>query len=252
MNPRRTKNRQKKKTVRNAAVVVIAASLIGTIIAYNYYVDQNMQKGLKFGTELERIQNDIKNIQDEFYSEKAMWEEGDISHEELFAFYEKHTVRFEDAIGMYDLLEAPEIFEGSVQLLKLSSETQLESDEEFIEWMRTGDEEAIVRSDVLFQDALEYEMHGLIEFYSAKTGVKTFDESGVQFEAPQRGIMERINMVWNHMIAECNEKFGVVDDAATSVNMEEDEMATSVSDTTDPELANCMTKAEEWRDMHMP
>jgi hypothetical protein len=37
--------------------------------------------------------------------------------------------------------------------------------------MRTGDESFKVRSDSQYQQALEYEMIGLVEYYSAKTGI---------------------------------------------------------------------------------
>ena len=39
-------------------------------------------------------------------------------------------------------------------------------------YYETGDESFKIRSDSQFQQALEYEMSGLVEYYSAKTGVK--------------------------------------------------------------------------------
>jgi hypothetical protein len=38
--------------------------------------------------------------------------------------------------------------------------------------MKTGDESYKIRSDAQYQQALEYEMNGLVEYYSAKTGVQ--------------------------------------------------------------------------------
>lgn len=81
---------------------------------------------------------------------------------------------FQEIISKYDELSPPELFESSVELLKISSETQLKSDSQFIEWIKTGDESAKIRSDTQFQESLEYEMQGLVEFYSAKTGIKKF------------------------------------------------------------------------------
>ena len=51
-----------------------------------------------------------------------------------------------------------------MELLKLSSVTQLESDSQFIEWIKTGDESAKIRSDTQIQEAYEYENLGLVEF----------------------------------------------------------------------------------------
>ena len=80
----------KKKKIQNIAIVAIASIIIGSIIAYNYSVDQTKQKGLQFGVELEQIQEEVKELQIKFYSEKTRWEEGDISKEELSEYYKKH------------------------------------------------------------------------------------------------------------------------------------------------------------------
>lgn len=148
------------------------AVIITGIVSYNYSAEQTRQKGFTFGNELEKIQTDVKDLQNQFYSEKAQWEEGSITKDELFQYYEKHVVEFEEIISKYDNLVPPEAFESAVDLLKLSSQTQLDSDKQYIEWMRTGDESFKVRSDSQYQQALEYEMAGLVEYYSAKVGVQ--------------------------------------------------------------------------------
>jgi len=148
------------------------AVIITGIVSYNYSAEQTRQKGFTFGNELEKIQTDVKDLQSQFYSEKAKWEEGSITKDELFQYYEKHVMEFEEIISKYDNLVPPEAFESAVDLLKLSSQTQLDSDKQYIEWMRTGDESFKVRSDSQYQQALEYEMTGLVEYYSAKTGVQ--------------------------------------------------------------------------------
>lgn len=141
------------------------------IIIYNYSAEQTRQKGFVFGNDLEKIQTDVKELQTQFYSKKAQWEEGSITKEELFQFYEKHVEEFEEIISRYDNLVPPDAFKPAVDLLKLSSETQLDSDKQYIEWMKTGDESYKVRSDSQYQQSLEYEMTGLVEYYSAKTGI---------------------------------------------------------------------------------
>ncbi len=151
------------------AVVVI---IIAGIVFYNYSADQTKQKGFAFGNELEQIQTDVKDLQTQFYSKKAQWEEGAITRDELFQHYERHVVEFEEIISKYDKLVPPESFQSAVDLLKLSSQTQLDSDKQYIEWMKTGDKSFKVRSDSQYQQALEYEMTGLVEYYSAKTGIK--------------------------------------------------------------------------------
>ena len=156
-------------------MAAIAAAIIIGIIVYNYSADQTRQKGFVFGVELEKIQDDVKELQTQFYSKKTQWEEGSITKDELFQFYEKHVEEFEKIITRYDKLDSPESFQSAVDLLKLSSESQLEGDKQFIEWVRTGEESFKVRSDSQIQQALEYEMTGLVEYYSAKTGIDPED-----------------------------------------------------------------------------
>jgi len=162
----------KKNKKQNIIILAVVVVIIAGIVSYNYSAEQTKQKGFAFGNELEEIQTDVKDLQTQFYSKKAQWEEGTITKEELFQHYKKHVEEFEEIISKYDKLVAPESFQSAVDLLKLSSQTQLDSDKQYIEWMRTGDESFKVRSDTQYQQALEYEMTGLVEFYSAKTGVK--------------------------------------------------------------------------------
>ncbi len=162
----------KKNKKQNIIILAVVAAIIAGIVSYNYSAEQTKQKGFAFGNELEEIQTNVKDLQTQFYSKKAQWEEGEITRDELFQHYERHVEEFEEIISKYDNLVPPESFQSAVDLLKLSSQTQLDSDKQYIEWMRTGDESFKVRSDTQYQQALEYEMTGLVEFYSAKTGVK--------------------------------------------------------------------------------
>lgn len=228
----------RKKKIQNIIIVIIAISIIGSIATYNYSFDQTKQKGLQFGVELEQIQEEVKELQMKFYSEKTRWEEGDITKNELSKFYESHVKEFENTISKYDNLTPPELFESSVELLKISSKTQLESDTEFIKWIKTGDESAKIRSDTQFQESLEYEMLGLVEFYSAKTGIKNYDEPE-KFDTPQSGLTQRVIQITENMKDQCNTKF----------KNESDEFDT---DEIEIKWFNCINDAQKWKIDHLP
>ena len=228
----------KKKKIQNIIIASIAIIIIGSIAAYNYSVEQTKQKGLQFGIGLEQIQEEVQELQIKFYSEKTRWNEGDISKEELLEYYEKHLKEFKEIITKYDELTPPELFKSSVELLKISSETQLESDSELIEWIKTGDESAKVRSDMQFQEALEYEMSGLVEFYSAKTGVKNYEE-GEKFQAPQSGLIQKIIQVTENMKSGCDKEF-------------RNESKEFDSDKIEIDWFNCINEAEKWKIEHLP
>ncbi len=228
----------KKKKIQNIIIVIIVILIIGSIVAYNYSVDQTKQKGLQFGIELDQIQEDVNQLQTKFYSEKTRWEEEDISKEELLEFYDEHLKEFREIISRYDELAPPELFKSSVELLKISSETQLESDLQFIEWIKTGDESAKVRSDTQFQEALEYEMSGLVEFYSAKIGVKNYEEPE-KFEAPQRGLTQKVIEILENMKSQCDKEF-------------RNELGEFDSDKIEVDWFNCINESEEWKIEHLP
>ena len=228
----------KKNKIQNIIIAVIAILILSVVIGYNYSADQTKQKGLQFGIELEKIQEEVKEVQSKFYSEKTKWEEGDISKEELFEFYDGHLDRFNKIISKYDEITPPELFRGSVELLKLSSMTQLESDTEFIEWIKTGDESAKIRSDTQFQESVDYEMLGLVEFYSAKTNVKNYDEPE-KFQPPKSGLVQKVIQVSNNMKDECDDTYKNQDGEFDSNEIE-------------IEWFNCINEAESWKSDHLP
>ena len=228
----------KKKKIQNIIILSIAITIIGVIIAYNYSIDTTKQKGLQFGNELSQIENNISEIQGKFYSEKTKWIEGDISKEELLKYYEIHVNSFREIISEYNELTPPGLFESSVILLKMSAETQLESDLQFIEWIKTGDETAKIRSDTLIQEAYEYQNLGLVEFQTAKVGIKHY-VGGEKFEEPQGVSPQKVVQVAGKMKEQCNKQFR---NGSGGFDSNEIEI----------EWFNCNNKAEEWEIEHMP
>ena len=228
----------KKKKIQNIVILSIAILIIGSIIGYNYSIDITKQKGLQFGKELSQIEKDISDIQGKFYSEKTKWVEGDISKEQLLKFYKIHVNNFKETISKYDELTPPELFQSSVVLLKISAETQLESDLQFIEWIKTEDESAKIRSDALIQEAYEYQNLGLVEFQTAKIGIKHY-VGGEKFEEPQGVSPQKVIQVSEKMKKQCDQQF-------------KNELGEFDSNKIEIEWFNCNNEAEEWKIEHMP
>ena len=162
----------KKAKKQNIIIASVAIIIIGAIVAYNYSYDQTRQKGLKFGNELQQIQEDVKQFQIQFDSKITQWKEGDLSLQGLLDYSETHVDEMQEAISKYDELTPPVQFAPSVELFKLSTQAQIDSDKEFIEWIKTKDESHSIRSDSLLQESFEYEMLALGEFNAAKAGLK--------------------------------------------------------------------------------
>ena len=153
-------------------------------------------------------------------------------------FYEEHIDNFQQTISKYDKLTPPELFQSSVILLKMSAETQLESDLQFIDWIKTGNEASKIRSDTLIQEAYEYQNLGLVEFQTAKVGIKHY-VGGEKFEEPQGVSPQQVLQVSEKMKKQCDDQF-------------RNELGEFDSSEIEIEWFNCNNKAEEWKKEHMP
>lgn len=162
----------KKSKKQNIVIVSVAIIIIGSIAGYNYSVEQIRQKGLKFGNDLQQIQEEVKQFQIEFNSKITQWREGDLTKQELSKFSMTHIERMQESIVKYDKLIPPKQFTSSVELFKLSTQAQLDSDIEFIKWIQTNDKSHSIRSDALLQESFQYEMTALGEFNAAKAGLR--------------------------------------------------------------------------------
>ena len=162
----------KKRQIQNTALVTIALAIIGSIVWYGYSVEQTRQAGFVFGNELLAIQEGIKDQQIKFISHVTQWEDGDLTGEEFEEFANTHFEEMADLIAKYDELLPPKAFETSVNVFRLSAESQLESDKEYLMWIMTGDDSHMIRSDALIQESFEYETAALGEFNRAKLGIE--------------------------------------------------------------------------------
>ena len=159
---------KKDKGFRKYAVIIAAVLIIGLTVFYSYSADQAKLRGYEFGNNLQMIQDDLKKLQTEFESKVTMWKENELNREEFLVYAQTHFQQIEDLILQYDKLSVPDSFVSSVKLFKLSTQTQLESDKQLVEWIKTGDDSARVRSDSLLQESFEYEMAALASYNLAK------------------------------------------------------------------------------------
>jgi len=147
----------------------IGVMIVAISIFFIYSADQVRLRGFNFGISLQIIQDELKQSQTEFYSKKTMLDEKTISKEEFLVFSETHLQKMHEILSEYDKLSPPESFAKSVELFKISTQKQIESDEFLIEWIRTNDISNKVRSDLLLQESFENEMAALASFTKAKS-----------------------------------------------------------------------------------
>ena len=160
--------RSKKTGSKKIGFLIIAAILIIATIYYFYSAEQAQMRGYNFGNELQAIQDDLKSEQGDFYSKVSMWKEDSISKEQMLMDGEVHIAKMKNIIAKYSDLQFMDVFSGSVKLFKLSTETQLESDQYLLRWIENDDESEKIRADELLQASFEYEMAALASFEKAK------------------------------------------------------------------------------------
>ena len=150
------------------AAVSVGVVIIALSIFFVYSSDQAKERGKAFGKAIEFVEEDLRKQTHVFDSKVSMFKQGNISQKEFLEFGEKHIREMEKIILRYNNLQIPQSFVSSVELFKLSAETQLESDHYMIEWVRTGEDTAHIRSDSLLQQSFDYEMAALAKFKLAQ------------------------------------------------------------------------------------
>ncbi len=165
----------KKKTPPNPKKrlqIAIAAgvAIVAIVIALNYNFDQANLTGQKFGDDLALLQSDLKNETLSFDSQLSSYQKGDISKAQMLNITDSHLEKMQKILVRYDSLRPPATFASSLQLFRLSTQTQLQSDQALREWVQTGDNSTRAKSDALLQQSFQYEMNALSSFNNAKSG----------------------------------------------------------------------------------
>ena len=150
------------------AAIAVGVIVIGMSIFFVYSSEQAKMRGQAFGRAIEFVQEDLRKTYHTFDSKVSMFKQGDISKDEFLKFGDSHIVAMASIILRYDNLQTPQPFVPAVELFKLSAETQLESDKNMIEWVGTGEEFYMIRSDQMLYQSFDYEQAALLEFNSVQ------------------------------------------------------------------------------------
>jgi len=177
----KNRTRKKKNTILYAAIM-IGVIIISSTIFFSYSDEQAKIRGEAFGNSLKFIQEDLRKITHLFDNKLSMFKEGSVDKKDFLKFGQKHQIEMDRIILQYDNLQIPKSFVSAVKMFKLSAETQLESDIQMVEWVRTGNEDAYIRSDSLLQQSFQYEIAALGEFKLAQGQILDYVEQSYQPE----------------------------------------------------------------------
>ena len=149
--------------------IVAGAIIIGGVIILNYNLDQAKISGQSFGSNLAQIQNDLKNETAIYDSKITSYQKGNITKQEILQISDTHISVLNETLSKYNNLKPPAAFAPSLELFKLSTQAQLDSDKLLKQWIQTGDNSTKVRSDQLLGQSFDYETRALDSFNKAKT-----------------------------------------------------------------------------------
>ena len=165
---RKKKEANPKRTMQVA--ITLGVITIAGVILVNYYLDQTKLSGQRFGDQLAQIQQDLKNETLSFDAHLTQYKVGQIPKDHMLKITDDHIKTIQSFLPKYDSLKAPEIFNPTVQLFRLSTETQIQSDNALREYIVTGNNATMEKSDQLLQQSFQYEMNALNSYEKAKTG----------------------------------------------------------------------------------
>jgi hypothetical protein len=164
---RKKKVENPKHTMKIAIAAGVAIVII--VIFINYYLDQTKLSGQRFGDQLAQIQSDLKNETQNFDAHLTQYKNGQVSKDQMLKITDDHIRAVQNILPRYDDLKTPDLFVPSLQLFRLSTETQIESDNTLRDWIVTGDNATRVKSDQLLQQSFQYEMNALQSYEDAKS-----------------------------------------------------------------------------------
>jgi hypothetical protein len=154
---------------RTPIAIVLGITIVGIAIFLNYTLDQSKISGQQFGDRLAQIQSDLKNETQNFDVHLTQYKNGQISKDMMLKITDEHIQAVQNMLPRYNELNPPELFAPSLQLFRLSTDLQIDSDKALRDWIVTGNNATSVKSDQLLQQSFQYEMNALQSYENAKS-----------------------------------------------------------------------------------
>ena len=163
------KKKEPNPKLRMQIAIGLGVTVISIVVLVDYYLDQTQISGQRFGDQLAQIQLDLKNETLSFDAQETQYSNGHLPKNQMLKITDDHIKVLQSFLPRYDKLKTPDLFVPSLQLFRLSTETEIERTNVLREWIVTGDNATKEKSDELFQQAYQYEMSALQSYESTKS-----------------------------------------------------------------------------------
>jgi hypothetical protein len=124
----------------------------------------------EFEDRLTQIQSGLANGTQNLDMYLVQYKDGKISKAQMLNVTDRHISVMQRILPQYDELNPPELFKHSLQLFRLSTQMEIESDKALREWVVTGDNATYAKSDQLLQQSFQYETNALQSYNDALNG----------------------------------------------------------------------------------
>lgn len=143
-------------------IIVICISSL-----YIHNDELNVEKCITLHHELELLQNELNIIQSRFDKKMKTFQNNLVSKEKITQYSNEYNKNLEILSNKYDDLEVPANLLNSINLFKLSVDTQQQSNNLIIKWIQDNNQSNLRRSYYLLQNSYEYES-GALSLYNSK------------------------------------------------------------------------------------
>lgn len=144
---------------RNQKQMIITASVIGAVAAFAVFLVYPQianASDIAFRQQWNAIAFETGDLTQEYQAHEGKWKAGGYSNEEMAGLVDDYRPRYQSLIDRAEAVETPEKYAESRELLVKAIEAEMVSNDHFKNYLLTGDEEELRKSEDLLSLSLKY------------------------------------------------------------------------------------------------
>ncbi|MEM3159893.1 MAG: hypothetical protein QXJ74_03830 [Nitrososphaera sp.] len=139
--------------------LILTAGVIGAVVAFAVllvYPQIANASDIAFRQSWNAIAFETGDLTQEYQAHEGKWKAGGYSNEEMAGIVDDYRPRYQSLIARADAIDTPDKYAESRELLVKSIETEMISNDHFKNYLLTGDESELRKSEDLLSLSLKY------------------------------------------------------------------------------------------------
>ena len=144
---------------RNQKQTILTAGVIGavaTFAVFLVYPQIANASDIAFRQSWNTIAFETNDLTQEYQAHEGKWKAGDYDNEEMADIVDSYRPRYQSLVDKAETVDAPDKYIESRDLLAKAIETEMVSNDHFKNYLLTGDENELRRSEALLSLSLKY------------------------------------------------------------------------------------------------